>query len=136
ASQPRFGFEPGLIYSAKLALPNTQPQWKVFELPADIPAETTTITAVSPTRDKLPEKSSRIYLQFSAPMSQGRSYQYLRLFDQTGEEVADPFLEVPQELWSGDGKRMTVLLDPGRVKQGLKPREEIGPVLIPGRQYT
>ena len=39
----------------------------------------------------------------------------------------DPFLELEQELWSGDGRRFTLLFDPGRIKRGLKPREEQGP---------
>ena len=133
---PRFGLEAGLAYSAKLALPGEKPVWKTFEVPAKKPAEPTTITAVYPTGKKLPENLLRLYLHFSAPMSQGRSYRYLHLFDEAGEEVEYPFLELPQELWSADGKRLTVLLDPGRVKQGLKPREQSGPVLVPGKKYT
>ena len=133
---PRFGLEAGITYSAKLTLPGQKPQWKVFSLPQETPAEPTVITEVYPTGKKLPENLLRLYLHFSAPMSQGRSYRYVHLFDQAGEEVENPFLELPQELWSADGKRLTVLLDPGRVKQGLKPREESGPVLVPGRKYT
>lgn len=136
AFQPRFGLEPGITYSAKLTLPGGQPQREVFSVPAETPAEPAEITQVYPTGKKLPENLLRLYLHFSAPMSQGRSYRYLHLFDQTGEEVENPFLELPQELWSADGKRLTVLLDPGRVKQGLKPREQSGPVLVPGRKYT
>ncbi len=133
---PRFGWEAGLTYSVKLTLPEQKPRWNLIAIPADAPSEPTTISAVYPTGDKLPENLLRFYLHFSAPMSQGRSYRYLHLIDQAGKEVANPFLELPQELWSPDGKRLTVLLDPGRVKQGLKPREQSGPVLVPGREYT
>jgi hypothetical protein len=136
AFMPRFGLEAGITYSAKLTLPGEKPHWEVFNLPKETPAEPTVITEVYPTGKKLPENLLRLYLHFSAPMSQGRSYRYLHLFDQTGEEVEYPFLDLPQELWTADGKRLTVLLDPGRVKQGLKPREESGPVLVPGVKYT
>src|SRR5262249_36269604 len=41
-----------------------------------------------------------------------------------------PFLE--QELWSADGKVLTLLMHPGRVKTGLKARAELGPILSVG----
>ena len=47
-----------------------------------------------------------------------------------------PFLELDEELWSPDGTRFTLLFDPGRVKRGLKPREEVGPVLEAGKSYS
>ena len=133
---PRFPLEQGTTYCAKLNLPGRDSQSQTFVIPAEKPAQPTTIAAVYPTGQKLPENLLRIYIYFSAPMSQGRSYRHLHLIDQTGEEVQNPFLELPQELWSADGKRLTVLLDPGRVKQGLKPREQSGPVLIPAHRYA
>src|SRR6185369_17474733 len=45
------------------------------------------------------------------------------------------FLEIGEELWDGTGTRLTLLFDPGRVKTGLKPREEFGPVLEAGKGY-
>lgn len=134
--KPRFGLEPGVTYRAKLSLPGEDEQSQVFAIPAVVPEEPTKIINVYPTGKKLPVNLLRFYLHFSAPMTQGDSYRHLHLYDQTGEEVENPFLELPQELWSGDGRRLTLLLDPGRVKQGLKPREQSGPVLVPGRRYT
>jgi hypothetical protein len=43
---------------------------------------------------------------------------------------------LPQELWSPDGKRLTLLFEPGRVKRGLVPRVEQGPILVAGHMYT
>ena len=60
-------------------------------------------------------------------MSRGEAYRHIRLLDATGKPVEDPFLELDEELWSGDGRRFTLLFDPGRIKRGLKPREEVGP---------
>ena len=47
-----------------------------------------------------------------------------------------PFLELDEELWSPDGTRFTLIFDPGRIKRGLKPREEVGPVLEAGKSYS
>src|SRR5262249_54108957 len=44
--------------------------------------------------------------------------------------------EIEEQLWSADGTRLMLLCDPGRVKRGLVPREEDGPILEEGRRYT
>jgi hypothetical protein len=95
------------------------------------------VVAIYPSGRVLPENLLRCYVQFSAPMSQGNSYAHLHLRDDTtGADVAEPFLELPQELWSSDGTRLTLLLEPGRVKRDLVPREQLGPILVAGRNYT
>src|SRR5690606_23802877 len=47
-----------------------------------------------------------------------------------------PFLELGEELWDPTGTRFTLFFDPGRIKRGLKPREEAGPALEEGKSYT
>ncbi len=96
----------------------------------------TTIEAVYPSSGVLPENTLKFYIVFSSPMSRGEAYSHIRLLDGAGTEVADPFLELGEELWSVDGKRFTLLFDPGRIKRGLKPREEVGPVLEAGKRYS
>jgi hypothetical protein len=96
----------------------------------------TVVTAVYPSARVLPENLLRLYIHFSAPMSRGEAYRHIHLLDAAGKQVPDPFLELDEELWSGDGCRFTLLFDPGRIKRGLKPREEVGPVLEQGRTYT
>ncbi len=51
-----------------------------------------------------------------------------------GMQIQEPFLE--QELWSPDGKLLTVLMHPGRVKSGLIAHDELGPILSPGEDVT
>jgi hypothetical protein len=104
--------------------------------PPGTPRPATVVESVSPSAEVLPENLLRFYLQFSAPMSRGEAYTHVRLMDAAGRAVADPFLELNEELWSGDGRRFTLLFDPGRIKRGLKPREEAGPVLETGKSYT
>ena len=94
------------------------------------------VESVYPSAETLPENLLRFYLQFSAPMSRGEAYTHIRLLNAAGRAVADPFLELNEELWSGDGRRFTLLFDPGRIKRGLKPREEVGPILEAGKSYT
>jgi hypothetical protein len=96
----------------------------------------TAVESVYPSRGMLPENMLKFYIAFSAPMSRGDAYDHIRLLDSGGRPIADPFLELGEELWSIDGKRFTLLFDPGRIKRGLKPREEVGPVLEAGKSYT
>ncbi len=69
-------------------------------------------------------------------MSRGEAYRHVHLLRAEGSEVEGAFLELGQELWDRDQRRFTLLCDPGRVKRGLKPREEFGPVLEEGQDYT
>ena len=84
----------------------------------------------------LPENHLRFYVHFSQPVAKGEAYQHLELLDAAGAPVAGAFLELGEELWDPSSKRFTLLLDPGRIKQGLKPREDLGPILKAGRKYT
>jgi hypothetical protein len=94
------------------------------------------VTQVYPSTDRLPENQLKFYLHFSAPMARGGVYQHIRLLDEKGKEIDLPFLELDEELWDNACKRLTVFCDPGRIKRGLKPREEFGPVLEEGKRYT
>jgi hypothetical protein len=94
------------------------------------------LTHVYPSRDALPENQLKFYLHFSAPMSRGEAYRRVHLLDERGKEVERPFLELDQELWDHDGRRFTLFFHPGRIKRGLRPREEDGPTLEEGKRYT
>jgi hypothetical protein len=140
---PRFPLTPGVAYQATFD-PNpipVHPDGQLRTVTADLllpkpnREPTTVITRVHPTAGNLPENTLRWYVHFSAPMTRGGSYRHIKLL-RGDEEVAHPFLDLDEELWSADGKRFTLLFDPGRVKRGLKPREEAGPVLEEGKKYT
>lgn len=96
----------------------------------------TAVAQVFPTVKRLPENHLRFYIHFTRPMSRGVAYRHLKLLDGGGDVIERPFLELGEELWSPDGKRFTLLLDPGRVKRLLEPRRELGPVLVAGGSYT
>jgi hypothetical protein len=105
-------------------------------LPQPRRAEAAAVAHVFPSADRLPENLLKFYLHFTAPMSRGGVYQYIHLVGPGGKEVDVPFLELDEELWDSEGRRLTLFLDPGRIKRGLKPREEAGPVLEEGKAYT
>ena len=96
----------------------------------------TIVSQVYPTANLLPENLLKFYLLFSTPMSQGNVYNHIHLLNVRDEKIDLPFLEVDEELWNPDGTRLTVLFDPGRIKRGLLPREQDGPVLQEGQSYT
>jgi hypothetical protein len=50
--------------------------------------------------------------------------------------VRDPFLVLSLELWSVDGRRLTVLMEPGRIKRGLGADPSHEPALVVGRTYS
>jgi hypothetical protein len=138
---PRFPLQAGMRYRAVCraagqgeAGPKTVSE--EFVIPARAATSAARVAAIYPTADALPENQLKFYIQFTAPMSRGGAYEHLQLLDAEGKPVDLPFLELAEELWNPAGDRLTLLLDPGRVKQELKPREEEGPVLAAGRHYT
>ncbi len=132
--QPRFPLRRGKAYRVRLSSANFKATDYLVEIPApDI--EPTRVLVIHPTADQVPANMLKFYVHFSAPMRQGDIYDFVRLRKASGEEIELPFLEIEQEFWSRDAKRLTLLLDPGRIKRGLKPREEMGPIFEPGGKY-
>jgi hypothetical protein len=104
--------------------------------PPPQPAPRTHVEHIYPSANVLPANTLRLYIYFSAPMSLGEAWQRIHLLDDNGSAVPDAFLELDQELWDPDHKRLTVLLDPGRIKRGLVPASEAGTPIVEGRHYT
>ncbi|MBA4066698.1 MAG: hypothetical protein C0501_23930 [Isosphaera sp.] len=134
---PQFPLVPGREYVAVLHPdPKGKPVLVTLSVPKPPPGPRVSLAAVYPSANRLPENTLRLYLQFSGPVARGNVYRHLKLVRDDGVEVKEPFLELPEELWSADGNRLTVFFHPGRVKRGLVPREEDGPILEEGRGYT
>ena len=47
----------------------------------------------------------------------------------------EAFLEMPEELWDPERKRLTIFFDPGRIKRGVQPNLQLGLPLVAGRSY-
>lgn len=143
---PKYALKPGLRYKVRFQpgavskpqateFPGNRQVVVYVTAPAAERGDPTKVVAIYPSADTLPENQLRFYLHFSAPMARGEVYQRVRLLDESGKPVAHPFLEIGEELWDQTGTRLTLLIDPGRIKRGLRPREEDGPVLEAGKKY-
>lgn len=132
---PDFPLLPGVKYRAAIALKGETIALAV-EVPKPPPGPRVRVLSVYPSGSVLPENALRVYVHFSGPVKRGDVYARVKLVRDDGRVVTRPFLELDEELWSTDGLRLTYLFDPGRVKRGLVPREELGPILEAGRRYA
>lgn len=96
----------------------------------------TDVTNVFPSSDLLPENLLRLYLCFSNPMQRGGVEKHVVILDSDGKPAPDVLYRAPIELWDRSMRRLTVLLDPGRLKRGVGPNRELGPPLKAGLEYT
>jgi hypothetical protein len=93
------------------------------------------VVGVYPSVSRVPANLLRWYVELSAPMEEGGALEHVRLVDAAGREVAGAFLQLDDELWDPDKRRLTMLFDPGRVKRGIRTNLESGTPLVAGRRY-
>ncbi|MBN9118632.1 MAG: hypothetical protein J0I06_05670, partial [Planctomycetes bacterium] len=141
--EPQFPLVPGVKYRVFCdpgAVPRAGRKGDAFSLavfiPKPPPGPRVSVRHVYPSTNRLPENALRLYVHFSGPVTRGDIYKRFKLIRDDGKQVLRPFVELDEELWSADGLRLTLLFDPGRVKRGLAPREEHGPILEEGRSFT
>ena len=139
---PRFAFDAGRSYDvafdpSKLPAPRRDAVVRAsLSLPKVERVPTTVVTRILPTSETVPENLLRIYIEFSAPMNRGSGLPFVKLLDDKGQTVKAPFLPLDVEFWTPDYTRFTLFFDPGRVKRGILPNEEMGRALIVGKTYT
>ncbi len=76
------------------------------------------MVAVYPSGAVVPRNLLRVYVELSAPVAEGWAQRSVGLHDGvTGERLEGAFLDM--ELWDRERRRVTLLLDPGRIKRGL-----------------
>jgi len=127
--RPRFPLSTGVGYRA--VFPGG-----VFVVDAAAkPPSSTRVEHIYPSADVLPANELKLYIYFSAPMSRGEAWQHIHLLESDGKPVPLAFLELDQELWDAGNQRLTVLFDPGRIKRGLVPTNEIGSPIVEGKRY-
>jgi len=144
--KPALGIEAGTRYRAALNLaqlpsssalvPTGHELVEFLELPKAAQNPSTMVDHVFPTAEIVPENQLRFYIHFSGPMRSKGGLEYIRLLDDRNQEVKDPFLPLDADFWNADHTRFTVFFDPGRVKRGVRPNEEMGRSLTAGRSYT
>jgi hypothetical protein len=133
---PRFPLAPGVRYRAVFQLRGTAPIEAFFDGARSPAGSTTRVEHIFPSAAVLPANILKLYIVFSAPMSRGQAWSRIHLLDREGKPVNGAFLEIDQELWDPQMRRITVLFDPGRIKRDLAPNLQMGLPLIEGRNYT
>jgi hypothetical protein len=140
---PHFPFERGVKYRVSFGthlsgvLPGADSLYREFVIPAELrDFALTEVTRVFPSSDFLPENLLRFYVCFSNSMQRGKALEEISILDSEGRPVADALYRPPLELWDKSMRRLTVLLDPGRLKRWVGPNLELGPPLKAGHEYT
>ncbi len=126
---PQFPFVAGTAYAMVIREPVLSGGPVVLRItrPGIGGTPTTEVIQIAPTTSVLPRNALRFYLRFSAPMSEGLAARHVRLERAgTGAPIEGAFSPMDFELWDRSRRRLTVLLDPARIKQGLAPHEEAG----------
>ncbi|MEO0382490.1 MAG: hypothetical protein AAF234_02970 [Pseudomonadota bacterium] len=94
------------------------------------------VTAIYPSGPVIPENTLRFYIHFSTPMQPHMSVDFISLLDTDGTPDPAAFMTFTQELWNEDRTRLTLLMDPGRIKRGVATNLELGPALLEGQRYS
>ncbi|MCY4557287.1 MAG: hypothetical protein OXF79_13105 [Chloroflexi bacterium] len=132
---PRFPFVDGVSYSLLVRSASEADGAEAWDIrrPSSEGSATTEALVIYPTAAELPVNLLRVYVHFSAPMSEGWAARAITVSRaDTGETLDDVFLPPEPELWDAERKRLTMLLDPGRIKRGLVPNLEFGYPLVEG----
>ena len=132
--KPSFGFEPGQNYIARFVESGDLKE-VAFSL-SRASFVSAAVTAIYPSGDVLPENTLRFYLHFSVPMQPQVAFDFIRLVDASGNSDQAAFMRFKQELWNEDRTRLTVLIDPGRIKREVATNVELGPALLSGHSYS
>lgn len=133
--RPAFRFVAGQEYVVRTGRNGEPDRLTEFLIPREVAAAPALVTGVFPSGDVLPENVLRFYVHFSVPMATHLASDFIALRDASGCADRAAFMRFKQELWNADRTRLTILLDPGRIKRSVATNPELGPVLLEGQRY-
>ena len=128
---PRFAFLDGTTYA--VTVEGTIAAVLIRARPDRVPV--TKVTGIWPTATEVPCNLLRFSVWFSAPMSDGCAAEYVRLARDDGSPIAGALMPTEHELWDAARRRLTVLLDPARIKRGLVGHRDSGYPLRAGEPF-
>lgn len=126
---PRFPFLAATTYVVRVG----EQSWRLRRSDQATAAPRARVVEIYPTAATLPLNQLKLYVLFSGAMSEGwadRAVSVRRADGGGGIEGA--LLPMEPELWDRDRTRLTLLLDPGRIKRGLVGHEQAGYPLAEG----
>jgi len=130
--KPLIPLSPGLTYEVRLS---GNPIGKI-EIPTPDGNNASKLVAIYPSQDTLPQNLLKFYLEFSRPMREGQALKHITLLRNNIDTIRGAFLDLNPELWNGDYTRLTVWLDPGRIKRDLQPNKKLGAPLDVAAHYS
>ena len=132
---PRFGLEAGKSYRAYFGRRGDRVITKDYHFASHNSNARPTVVKILPSSDVLPANVLKFYIYFSRPMRGGQDiFKQLEILDADGNVVSDAWLT--DEIWDKSGQVLILYIHPGRIKWGVVLRDVLGPVLLPGRDYT
>jgi hypothetical protein len=126
---PRFGFVDGTAYA--VTVDGAPAGVLTRRRPGRLAAAQ--VLAIHPAAGEVPRNLLRCYVWFSAPMSEGYAAGHVWLADDAGAPLPGALLPAEHELWDAGRRRLTVLLDPARIKRGLAGHRAAGYPLRAGQ---
>lgn len=129
--RPTFPFRPGQSY----VVLSSQRDTFYFTIPQPTNLNPPSISGIYPSADTLPANILKFYISFHQSMQEGQALKHIALIDEQGNELPNTFLELDPELWNSEHTRLTLWINPGRVKRELGPNQELGPAIEAGKKY-
>jgi len=99
-----------------------------------VAARAATTASITPSGDAVPENLLRIELHVAEPLVAPLAMDHVHLLDTRGQDIPGAFLDLP--LPGDDGRTITLLLHPGRVKTGVGANLALGRALRAGESVT
>lgn len=138
AVSPRFALKPGATYRLSIGTAAGAAAADAVDVAFRVPAaeaQPPVLAGVSPSAAVWPANTLRVHLRFSEPMATGQVREAVWLESEGGVRVAGAFLATPTELWDRRQQHLTLVFDPGRIKQGVGPNTRVGAPLQTGQRY-
>jgi hypothetical protein len=135
---PRFGPVGGTRY-AVVTRRDARDSWRELArvgVPSTSAHRTTVVQSIDPGGECVPANLLRFSVTFTAEMEEGSAGGHIHLRDPSGEDVPGALFSMTPEFWDRERRRLTILLEPGRIKRGLRPNLLTGPPLVEGSTVT
>lgn len=126
---PRFPFLAGTTYVVRVG----DRSWTLQRADQETAVPAARVVEIYPTAATLPVNQLKLYVLFSAAMSEGSANRAVSVRRADGGgRIEGALLPMEPELWDRDRTRLTLLLDPGRIKRGLVGHDQAGYPLTEG----
>jgi hypothetical protein len=134
---PRFPPVDGTVYA--VIMRGDAGSWREHArvaVPRAAAIRTAVVQSIDPGGESVPANLLRFSVTFSATMEEGSAGGHIHLRDANGKDIPGSLFSLTPEFWDRQRRRLTVLLEPGRVKRGLRPNLLAGAPLVDGSTVT